>query len=103
MVERGVRSGALPNDRIFQMHIIIGLLLGIALLYFWLVGHWFARILMFIVLTVLFSAVALAGDNREPATNLFLLALAIGAGWIVASLPLYYWRRRIARAPYLRL
>jgi hypothetical protein len=25
------------------MHILIGLCLALALLYFWLIGHWFAR------------------------------------------------------------
>jgi hypothetical protein len=38
------------------MHIIlIGLLLALALLYFWLLGHWFARVL-----------VLLAGSNGTP-------------------------------------
>ena len=29
------------------MHIIIGVGAAIALLYFWLIGHWFARVLVF--------------------------------------------------------
>ena len=30
------------------MHIIVGLLLAIALLYFWLIGHWFGPVLVFL-------------------------------------------------------
>ena len=43
------------------MHIIIGVGAALALLYFWLIGHWFARVVMFLVLVVLlgFSGAAL--------------------------------------------
>jgi hypothetical protein len=34
------------------MHILIGLCLALALLYFWLLGHWFARVVMFLTLAV---------------------------------------------------
>jgi hypothetical protein len=34
------------------MHIIIGIGAAIALLYFWLIGHWFARVLVFLLLAV---------------------------------------------------
>ena len=33
-----------------MMPILIGLALAAALLYFWLIGHWFARVLMFLLL-----------------------------------------------------
>jgi hypothetical protein len=34
------------------MHILIGLAVAVALLYFWLIGHWFARVLVFLLLAV---------------------------------------------------
>ena len=39
------------------MHVLIGLCLGVALLYFWLLGHWFARILAFLIFAALFGIV----------------------------------------------
>jgi hypothetical protein len=38
------------------MHILIGLVLALVLLYYWLVGHWFARVVML--------PVCAAGDPR---------------------------------------
>jgi hypothetical protein len=35
------------------MHIIVGLILALTLLYFWLLGHWFARVVTFLGLTVI--------------------------------------------------
>ena len=40
------------------MHILVGLVLAAVLLYFWLIGHWFARVLAFLALA---PALGLAG------------------------------------------
>jgi hypothetical protein len=47
------------------VHIIVGLLLAIALLYFWLIGHWFARVLVFLVLA---GGCRLHRRRQRPAT-----------------------------------
>lgn len=71
---------------------------ALALLYFWLVGHWFARILMSFVLWPCFAAIAFAilGSNGPldlpPASAIFLAALvacasAMGA-WVVSGYPI---------------
>jgi hypothetical protein len=38
------------------MHFLVGLILAVVLLYFWLVGHWFARVLVFLMFWPFFSA-----------------------------------------------
>jgi hypothetical protein len=50
------------------MHSLIGLLLGVALLYFWLIGHWFARVLVFLMVAVLmaFGGGSLLADTAKP-------------------------------------
>jgi hypothetical protein len=48
------------------MHILIGLALAVALLYFWLVGHWFARALVFLLFALAFGFAlggAMSGGN----------------------------------------
>ena len=46
------------------MHILIGLAAGAALLYVWLIGWWFGRVLMFLLLAVSFGLLgAWAGAN----------------------------------------
>jgi hypothetical protein len=84
------------------VHIILGLALGAALLYFWLVGHWFARVLVWLLLGVLCGA-DLAHDMRAfweggNVTNINSAAFAIGfiLAWPMADLPANYWRRQPA-------
>jgi hypothetical protein len=80
------------------MHVLIGLLLGIALLYFWLVGHWFARVLMLLALAPLFAFIGCVLFVGIPGATPIAITIGgmIGAGlaWPVASLPTYHWRRR---------
>lgn len=45
------------------MHILIGLVLACGLLYFWLAGNWFARVLTFLPLAVLFAVLCGAGGK----------------------------------------
>jgi hypothetical protein len=80
------------------MHILIGLALAVALLYFWLIGHWFARVLAFLVFAVCLGAAAGAGlAAANPADGAFvgILGLIFGtvAAWFVSGIPIYYWRR----------
>jgi hypothetical protein len=81
------------------MHIIIGVGAAIALLYFWLLGHWFARILMCIVLGSTFGLIALvACVDKHPEGAILLVLIGGGAGWAISSIPVWYWRERLGIA-----
>jgi hypothetical protein len=82
------------------VHFLIGLLLGIALLYFWLIGHWFARVLVFLLLAVLMalgggSLLADTAKPPNPASGIFGAILGAALAWPVSGIPIYYWRWRI--------
>lgn len=77
------------------MTTLIALALGAALLYFWLVGHWFARVLMFLALLAAAAFIALAAAQNSPAdvgAPLFTFAAGGVIAWYASRLPLYYWR-----------
>jgi len=82
------------------MHILLGLCLACGLLYFWLIGHWFARIVVFVPLAFVIF-IALADHSKgDPGTILGACAAA-ALMWPLASIPTYYRRheqRRIAQA-----
>lgn len=82
------------------MHILIGLCMGLVLLYFWLLAHWFARVLMFLLLGAIFGAAGLAlGDDPNHQGGALMIALiGVVAAWFVAGIPIYYWRPRISAA-----
>lgn len=79
------------------MHILIGLVLVLVLLYFWLLGHWFARVVTLILFVPLFAVAgaAMLGSNGAP-QGLVLLGAICGcvAGWFAAGIPVYYWRAK---------
>ena len=68
------------------MHILIGLGIAVVLLYFWLIGHWFARVLVFLLFTFCGLVLGqLAGG------------IAAGAiGWFVSGIPIYVRKWRVA-------
>ena len=81
------------------MYFLIGLILSLALLYFWLVGHWFARILVFLLLIpvgYLLIALGLANllEVGKPTGLQLVLCAIVGAilAWFGSMLPIYYWR-----------
>ncbi len=80
------------------MEILIGLALAVALLYFWLIGHWFARILMGFLLVAAFLTVG--GTTASSSTDGNMAAILFGAlaggtlGWLAAGWPVYYWRAK---------
>jgi|SRR5579862_1315166 len=80
------------------MHILIGLCLGLALLYYWLLAHWFARVLVFLLLGAVFATAGYAlGDTRsDPATACMLALIGGAAAWFAAAIPTWYWTRRIS-------
>jgi hypothetical protein len=70
---------------------LIGICLGLTGLYFWLVGHWFARIIAFVALVALLGGVAtMIWPQASPAP------FAAGAmlAWPLAGLPQYYRRAK---------
>lgn len=80
------------------MIIIAGLVLGLVALYFWLVGNWFARVVVTIALMPL---MALAGSaittiNVPPSgqTSMAVMGALFGLAmaWVIGSVPTYYGR-----------
>lgn len=85
------------------MEILLGLALGAALLYAWLVGHWFARVLVFLLLTpalgLAVAALLVAGANQQAAPIALAFSGMLGgvAAWFVSGAPVYYWRAQLKR------
>jgi hypothetical protein len=78
------------------MELMIGAGLALALLYFWLLGHWFARVVMFLVLaSVTFVTVAYTTQVRgDPMAGVLFGLLAAAVTWPIAGIPVYYWRHQ---------
>lgn len=83
------------------MHILVGLGMAVALLYFWLIGHWFARVLMVILLVpaVGFAIACLfaTAPGVTPVGAAFGGLIGAIAGWFLAGWPAYYWEARNRR------
>ena len=83
------------------MEILIGLVLALVVLWAWLAGHWFGRVLAFLVFAVilglggaiLFAAIPGATTAAAGLGGIVGAALA----WPVAGLPVYYERWQNAR------
>lgn len=72
-------------------------LVGLGVFYFWLKGHWFARILAFIFLVP--TIVVCAGKSMSPVDWPYAAAFLISAvviSWLISGLPIYFmaWRLR---------
>ena len=83
------------------MHILVGLCMGLALLFFWLTGHWFARVVMFMALAVLIVGITLVAGSPGRPHDYFSVPVAIGGlcalglAWPVSGLPARFRRRQI--------
>lgn len=76
------------------MHILVGLVLAAVLLYFWLTGNWFARVLTFLLFAGVLGflgAMATGMDAVAPAHNnaWFGALLGIALAWPVSGIPIY--------------
>ena len=85
------------------MHILVGIVLALVLLYFWLLGHWFARIVAFLI----FAAVlGLLGGlmTAQPHSNEGAIGgiIGIALAWPMSGIPIY-WHRRKARTTSVAL
>jgi len=83
------------------MELMIGAGLALALLYFWLLANWFARVVMFLVLIPVLTFVALWAlypllhTPADSQTNMaFAIAIGFLASWFVSYAPTYYRRRK---------
>ena len=75
------------------MVILITLGVLAALLYHWLTGHWFARVLVFLPLIVICSVLTtLPLKSMGDIVQFGTIPLGIAIAWIIASLPIYYHR-----------
>ena len=78
---------------------IAALLLILALFYFWLIGNWFARGIVFVVLGavlgVAFAEIALSAlqIGYNPPVAILLLCVGWLIAWPVSQIPLYLRRR----------
>lgn len=80
------------------MHILIGIGAAVVLLYWWLVGQWFARVIVFLLVGALAGLVLFAitpQHGTSPLTYLVLIAIAGVIAWPVASLPFWYHRAMV--------
>lgn len=74
-------------------------IVGAAALYFWLRGHWFARVLAFVVFIPTISVCA--GKPLPPAgaigAVIFLVSVIVLA-WLTSGLPIYVrrWQARVS-------
>lgn len=77
------------------MAILIGCVLALALLYAWLAGNWFARLLAFPLIAFALAGVSFNGLGlRQDSGAAYLsIALCAVAAWFVADLPRRLRRR----------
>ena len=69
---------------------------GIALLYFWLLGHWFARVLVFLGLTLCAAFAGLFANVRgDVSAGVAVFIIGAVVAWLLASGPIIYWRNRL--------
>jgi hypothetical protein len=86
------------------MHILIGIGLALVLLYFWLCAHWFARVIVFLLLTVTIGFMAsptVPGLVTGPEHLIAGFVYGGIIGWFVSGIPTYYWHHQM-RQRYLR-
>lgn len=82
-------------------------IVGLGVLYWWLRGHWFARVLAFIFfvpVVVVGPGKMIPNANLPPtysaAYGLVMLASCIAIAWLISGLPIYIraWRQRVGSA-----
>lgn len=67
--------------------------LGLFLLYWWLMGHWFARVVMFLVLAAVFALAAGQLQYGDSAERLISVAIGAALAWPVSGLPIRVLRQ----------
>ena len=81
---------------------LLAIVLAVGLLYFWLLGHWFARALVFIPFAIVGAIMFVGGvaslSNHESGVLIPLGALFGAMGWCIGSAPTWYYQWRLASA-----
>lgn len=75
------------------MHILLGLVLALVLLFLWLSGHWFGRALVFTAFAAFGLVLVLFVDPGHEQWRVGGAILVVG-GWFVSGLPRRYWVSR---------
>lgn len=74
------------------MEALTGIVIAVAVLYFWLLGHWFARVLAFLAIAPVLAGIVLL---LVPASCWILAVWGAILAWPASGIPRYYWSRRI--------
>jgi hypothetical protein len=77
------------------MHIIIGLALATFVLWLWLAGHWFGRVLAFLLFGVVAAVVAIAAGDGKGVIVAVSGIFGLIAAWLLSGAPRYYYQERI--------
>lgn len=89
------------------MSILIGLAVGAGLLYYWLIGHWFARVLMVpvfaIPLGLVIGLAMVSGEHSGPHDSLVGILIGCALAWPISGIPRYFHRWHFNRTTQLRL
>lgn len=79
---------------------LVAVVLGLGVLWFWLVGHWFARLLAFPLLALAIGA-CIGGileqflqPQDKPISALIAVLVGGFLGWHLSGLPIRFWRKR---------
>jgi magnesium-transporting ATPase (P-type) len=84
-------------DRDAPMVWLTVVVLAICVFYFWLIGEWFARVLVFLPMAFLGTwGAAVLIDHRIPDPNIFVcwlmfagsLIVGVGGSWFIAGIPM---------------
>jgi hypothetical protein len=77
------------------VEILIGLVLAAGVLWAWLAGHWFGRVLAFIVFAAVLAAIVgglISGSLDQ--INPFGAIIGAVAAWFVSGIPIYCQRHK---------
>lgn len=74
---------------------IVAVVVGLALLYLWLAGHWFGRVLAFVAWGAAFTFLAGAIAEGRGAIGIPLFLGGWVGAWFLAKAPSIYWNKRI--------
>lgn len=76
------------------MVVIVGLVIAAGVLYFWLLGHWFARVLAFlIVFAPILGLLGFLLGGGTPGGVTFVI-LGVVAAWFASGIPFYIVRAK---------
>jgi hypothetical protein len=80
------------------MVIFVWVIAVIALLFFWLSGHWFARILMFLLFALPLACLAGVAGYEHPGGEVVLALVGVAMAWLLSGLPARYHNHQSRRA-----